>query len=80
MDFFKLVLEGMAKVKEAQHGDLENVLIVPSIGNPKEPIKIGEIFGMDIIANPYCQDDHWFIQSKNDYERNLENAKAKPNA
>lgn len=69
---FKSFLYALETVKDTQHGDVENVYRVRATLGNKSPVRIGELFGCAVYADPYLPDDATvIIQSKSDYERNI---------
>lgn len=43
------MLEAIDKVKSTQHGDIENVILLPPMGN-KGLVEIGSLFGLEVYA------------------------------
>lgn len=54
--------------KETNMSDMQipTILVTTSIGNVT-PVKVGEIFGMDIMADPLCPPNHWYLIKEPDY-------------
>lgn len=64
------ILKTINKVKETQHGDIENVILAPTIGN-KGLVKVGTLFGLDVYSCdglPFGVD--LMVTSKRDIENN----------
>jgi hypothetical protein len=60
---FKEVLKAANKLRDTDHNYIPRFLTVTGVGNIT-PLKIGEVFGMDIIADPTCPKDTWYISDK----------------
>lgn len=66
----KKIQEAISKVKEVQHGDIENAILAQTIGN-KGLVKVGTLFGVDVYSSDGLPEGvDLIVCSKLDIERN----------
>lgn len=51
----KAILEAIDKVKSTQHGDIENAILLPTMGN-KGLVEVGSLFGLEVYSSDNLPD------------------------